>query len=406
MRRCYTWKDAAVIWRKNDMKYPKFLPQNGTIGFVAPSFGCATEPYYSAFMHALDKFHRLGYQTKLGPNCLVEKGIGISNNPKKCGAELNEAYCDGESDVLISCGGGELMCEVLSYMDFERMKKAAPKWYMGFSDNTNFTFLSATYLDVAAIYGPCAAAFGMEPWPESVKDAFDVLTGEIHRVSGYELWEREGTKDEEHPFEPYNVTEPVVIHSFIPESRSGTGQETGHGWSAENQTETTAVQQSRAGENGTEVATLALREMLTPQTIRLEGRLIGGCMDCLVNLLGTEFDHAKEFNERYKDEKIIWFLESCDLGIMAIRRAIWQMKHAGWFEHVGGFLIGRPLCFGEEAFGIDQYRAVTDLLAEYNVPVIMDLDIGHLAPMMPVVAGATAIVDVEGNNIQIEYTWK
>ena len=36
----------------------------------------------------------------------------------------------------------------------------------------------------------------------------------------------------------------------------------------------------------------------------------------------------------------------------------------------------------------------------------MDLDIGHLAPMMPVVAGATAIVDVEGNNIQIEYTWK
>lgn len=358
---------------ENDMKYPKFLPKNGTIGFMAPSFGCATEPYYSAFMHALDKFHRLGYQTKLGPNCLVEKGIGISNDPKKCGAELNEAYCDGESNVLISCGGGELMCEVLSYMDFERMKKAAPKWYMGFSDNTNFTFLSATYLDVAAIYGPCAAAFGMEPWHESVKDAFDVLTGEIHRVSGYELWEREGTKDEEHPFEPYNVTEPVVIHSFIPGSRNGASQ---------------------------------LHEVLTPQTIRLEGRLIGGCMDCLVNLLGTEFDHAKEFNERYKDEKIIWFLESCDLGIMAIRRAIWQMKHAGWFEHVGGFLIGRPLCFGEEAFGIDQYRAVTDLLAEYNVPVIMDLDIGHLAPMMPVVAGATAIVDVEGNNIQIEYTWK
>ncbi len=388
------------------MKYPKFLPKNGTIGFVAPSFGCATEPYYSAFMHALDKFHKLGYKTKLGPNCLVEKGIGISNDPKECGAELNEAYCDGESDVLISCGGGELMCEVLPYMDFERMKKAAPKWYMGFSDNTNFTFLSATYLDVAAIYGPCAAAFGMEPWHESVKDAFDVLTGKIHRVSGYELWEREGTKNEEHPLEPYNVTEPVVIHSFIPESRSGAGQETGQGWSAENWAETAAVQKNSAAENGAEVTASQLHEVLTPQTIRLEGRLIGGCMDCLVNLLGTEFDHVKEFNERYKDEKIIWFLESCDLNIMAIRRAIWQMKHAGWFEHVGGFLIGRPLCFGEEAFGIDQYRAVTDLLAEYNVPVIMDLDIGHLAPMMPVVAGATAIVDVEGNNIQIEYTWK
>lgn len=31
------------------MKYGKFLPENGTIGFVAPSFGCNIEPYKSAF---------------------------------------------------------------------------------------------------------------------------------------------------------------------------------------------------------------------------------------------------------------------------------------------------------------------------------------------------------------------
>lgn len=27
------------------MRYPHFLACNGNIGFVAPSFGCATEPY-------------------------------------------------------------------------------------------------------------------------------------------------------------------------------------------------------------------------------------------------------------------------------------------------------------------------------------------------------------------------
>ena len=27
------------------MRYPEFLSEGGTIGFVAPSFGCATEPY-------------------------------------------------------------------------------------------------------------------------------------------------------------------------------------------------------------------------------------------------------------------------------------------------------------------------------------------------------------------------
>ena len=37
----------------NFMRYPKFLPEKGTIGFVAPSFGCATEPYYTAFLKGL-----------------------------------------------------------------------------------------------------------------------------------------------------------------------------------------------------------------------------------------------------------------------------------------------------------------------------------------------------------------
>lgn len=31
------------------MRYPEFLKDRGTIGFVAPSMGCTTEPYRSAF---------------------------------------------------------------------------------------------------------------------------------------------------------------------------------------------------------------------------------------------------------------------------------------------------------------------------------------------------------------------
>ena len=129
-------------------------------------------------------------------------------------------------------------------------------------------------------------------------------------------------------------------------------------------------------------------------------------MDCLVTLLGTEYDKTKEFAERYKEDGIIWFLEACDLNIMSIRRAIWQMKNAGWFSYVKGFLIGRPLCYGEEMFGIDQYRAVTDLLADYQVPILMDLDIGHLSPMMPVVSGALAEINAVENSLDIRYIWR
>ena len=334
------------------MRFPEFLKENGTIGFVAPSFGCNIEPYRTAFDHAQEKFKALGHTLVLGPNCYEGKGIGISNTPAACGKELTEGYLSSDSDVLISCGGGELMCEIMDYVDFEQIKAAKPKWYMGYSDNTNMTFLLATLCDTASIYGPCAAAFGMEPWHACIRDAYQVLTGKLSELEGYPLWEKESLKDEEHPLEPINATEPRKIRCFPAAKKSA-----------------------------------------------FSGRLIGGCMDCLVNLLGTCYDNVEAFNERYREEGIVWFLEACDLNVMGIRRAIWQMKHAGWFSHVKGFLIGRPLCHGQELLGLDQYRAVTDLLQEYDVPVLMDLDIGHIAPMMPLICGSHVDVRLDGQDL-------
>lgn len=357
------------------MRYPEFLPEGGTIGFVAPSFGCATEPYYTAFGHAKERFTELGHTLDLGPNCYAGKGIGISNTPKACGEELTEYYCSEKNDVLISCGGGELMCETMDYVDFEKIKAAKPKWYMGYSDNTNLTFLLTTLCDTAAIYGPCASEFGMEPWHESFHDAYALLRGQKNVMHGYELWEKEDLKDEEHPLEPYHLTEKRDLRIF-PEK--------------ENVAEI-------AGYSGCQNPALSTE---------MEGRLIGGCMDVLVNLLGTRFDGVKDFAERYKEDGIVWFLESCDLNVMSIRRAIWQMKNAGWFSHVKGFLIGRPLCFGQEMMGLDQYHAVVDLLAEYQVPIVMDADIGHFSPMMPLVCGSYAKVRTKGNDITIDMQWK
>ena len=59
------------------MKYPQFLPPTGTIGFVAPSFGCNIEPYRTAFENALLRWQTQGYGIDLGPNCYAGCGIGI-----------------------------------------------------------------------------------------------------------------------------------------------------------------------------------------------------------------------------------------------------------------------------------------------------------------------------------------
>lgn len=342
------------------MRYPRNLSPGGTIGFVAPSFGCQIEPYRSGFENAQRKFREQGYRLDPGPNCYAGDGVGISSTPEKCAEELMDYYCREENDCLISCGGGELMCEVLSHMDFERIKAAEPKWYMGYSDNTNFTYLLATLCDTASVYGPCAAAFGMEPWHDSLRDAMALLTGGKDVVAGYDKWERESLKDADHPLVPYHVTEERVLKTFV----------------------------GRSAADG--------------EDVQMSGRLLGGCMDCLVNLLGTRFDQTKEFVERYQEDGIIWFLEACDLNVFGIRRAMWQMEEAGWFGHVRGFLIGRPLCMGQEMMGLDAYDAVLEVAGRKNVPVIMDVDLGHLPPMMPLMVGSLGEVRVKDNAITVK----
>ena len=85
---------------------------------------------------------------------------------------------------------------------------------MGYSDNTNMTYLLATLADTASIYGPCAGAFGMELWHPAISDAFHLLTGRAQTVSGYPLWEKEALKDETNPLAPYHVTEPRVLRCY------------------------------------------------------------------------------------------------------------------------------------------------------------------------------------------------
>ena len=106
------------------MRYPKNLPLGGTIGFLAPSFGCNIEPYRTGFGHALKKWQEMGYRTVLGPNCYAGEGIGISSTPMNCGQEVMDMFLSEEPDCLISCGGGELMCEILPYVDFEKLSQA------------------------------------------------------------------------------------------------------------------------------------------------------------------------------------------------------------------------------------------------------------------------------------------
>ena len=354
------------------MRYPGFIKKGDTIGFPAPSFGCNTDPYLSRFDAAMEHFKKLGFITNPGPNSKAGLGIGISNTPEKCASELCEMYLDTANDALITCGGGEMMCEILEHIDLDSLSKASPKWIMGYSDITNIIHPMLTLCDTASIYGPCASNFGLLKLHESIDTALDIICGKTQSVHSYDLHEKyfydeeplpEGVEPD--PLEPLNTTEKSLKAVYDSESFH------------------------MPGEFGGE--------------LEFSGRLIGGCLDCLENLLGTPYEDTNGFLDRYASDGVIWCLEACDLNVFSIRRAMWKMDSAGWFRKgiVRGFLIGRP-GNGQEMMGLNHFGAVMPYIEKADVPAVIDCDLGHVAPSMPLVMGSTGHVKVSGNDVKIE----
>lgn len=242
------------------------------------------------------------------------------------------------------------MCEVLSHLDFQALKDQEPKWFMGYSDNTNLSFTLATLADTASIIAPCAPTFGMEPWHQALHDAFRLLTegqpGAQITGGNYESFELESLKDEEHPLVPYNDIEPSSRELL------GTGAH--------------------------------------KDFCQVSGRALGGTLDCLLTLCGTRFDQVKAFNKRYEQDGVIWFLEACELNPMDVSRGLWQLKEAGWLDSARALVFGRPYLYDAEACGLDQRQAVIHSVNELglDLPVVWGADFGHLPPQMPVVQGA------------------
>ena len=57
----------------------------------------------------------------------------------------------------------------------------------------------------------------------------------------------------------------------------------------------------------------------------------------------------------------------------------------------------------QEMMGVDQYNAVTGILESLRAPIIMDAEIGHMDPMLPVIMGAGAKVRIIGNDLKLRY---
>lgn len=334
------------------MKYPEKLKIGDCIGVTAPSCGIEDERDYLRFENAIKNIKKLGYKVKITNNCKTNIK-GRSSDSKQRVKEFMELYKDPEVKAIIFLGGGDFACEMLEEMNFDEISKLPPKWIQGYSDCTNLTLTFNILADIASIYGPTFKSYGMKNVHQSLLNCLRLMQGEEFVQESYEkcekLIERENAEDDNDPYYEYDLIAEDKWINFKDENE-----------------------------------------------ISFRGRCIGGCIDLLREvIIGSKFDRLKEYCDRYKEDGIVWVIEEYEGNTPEHYRTLWRMRNMGLFDNCKGIIFGRPLMVRED-YEISYKDAIEDAIGDLNIPVILDADVGHLAPQIPIVTGS--IIEVTSQN--------
>lgn len=328
------------------MIYPKFLKQNDTIGICAPSAGIGKEKT-EYFNKSIENLKREGYKI-IETESVRNAGI-VSNSGENRGEEFNQLLNNEKVNMIWSASGGDMLVEMLDYIDENALLKN-PKWIAGYSDPTTLLFHITTNLDIATLYGNNAGSFDMNELHLSLKNALKIIKGDLVKQESFELCERNRFKSNNEECE-------VEGQSTILETKV-------YGYNLDTKV-----------------------EWKTPNgPVDISGRLIGGCIDCLNFIIGTKYDGTKKFIEKYKDDGIIWYFDNFALKSEDLFFVLWHMKQAGWFEYAKGFVFGRTL-FEGSFLNMTYEEAIKRAIGE-EIPIIMDADIGHVAPKFTIINGS------------------
>lgn len=337
------------------MIYPKFLNQNGCIGVPAPSAGADTIQRINKMNKAKENFEKLGYKLVLSEN-LCRNIKGRSASGKVRAEELNNMFENKGIDFILCAAGGEFGVEMLPFVNFDLIKEN-PKFVAGFSDPTGLLYPITTKYDIATIYGQNFGSFGTEKMYKHQGDFLEVIKGNLMEVNSYELYEEEPL-ERVTGLEGDNLTEKVY-------------------W-----------------------------KTLDEKPVHIKGRIIGGCFDIISELAGTKYDGINEFNEKYKNDGIIWYFDNCEFSMEETIRTLWKFNELGYFKNTKGIIFGR---FGtnKSYYDYDVKTCLEDsVLGRMNIPIIYDADISHKPPCIPIINGAITEMELKDGKGRIGYELK
>ena len=347
------------------MIYPDFPGEGDTIGICAPSAGVGRK--LESFDRSLSFLRKKGFRI-IETNSVRQDDIRSARAHVR-GSEFNQLVADKSIKAVISASGGEYNNEMLPYID-EKLLAENPKWITGASDPTNILYYVTTKLDIATMYGFNAGTFDWEPVHPFQENAVRILKGELIKQNSFEMYQGSRSFDSDEVI----LDSPVRWRLLRPGKNS----------------------LSMAGKTVIPAGSDLLTE--SDEEFSVTGRLIGGCSDCILNLIGTPFDGTKEFLDRYRDEQIIWYLDDFAMDGPSLLRFLTQMEYCGYLRNAAAIIIGRVMFPGMSSD--DDY--LMELSQHLSVPVVFNADLGHVKPCFTMINGAHATVTVKDGRGSLE----
>jgi len=332
------------------IKPPKLKPGD-TIGIVSPSWGGA-----GAFPHRVEQgikcLENLGFKVQSASHALSQKGF-ISDIPTNRAQDIHDMFANPVINAIIASIGGDHSCHLLPLLDFEMIARN-PKVFMGFSDITVLNVAIWKKTGLTTFNGPALLTdFAEYPHMLSYTEEYflKAVTGTkpIGNIEPSSYWTEEyldwgEKKDLERPRQ--------LVDS--------------NGW--------TWLKDGYA-----------------------EGQLIGGCIESLQHLRGTDY---------WPDwDNTIFFFETSEERPTpeTVDGILMDYQNMGVFERLRGLMVGRPMRY-TAAEKQSLHERILERAEGYSFPIIADMDFGHTAPQFTIPLGCMAKIDSMKKSFEIVET--
>lgn len=338
------------------VRYPRPLRPGDRIGVTSPSSG-VSEKHRARLEVAVGDLTARGYDVVVG-RCM-DGTSHVSASAADRAEELMSMLLDPAVRAVVPPWGGETAIDLLPLLDWDVLRGAEPTWMVGFSDIATLITPLTLLAGVATLHGnnlmdtPYRTPQGLLSWLDIVTlaagETFTQVPPNRFRASGW------------------------VDYAEFPEVRDLVLDAPG-GW-------------TRLDDGG---------------DVEVEGRLIGGCIETLCNLAGTPYGDVAGFAESHAPEGLLVYVEAAEDDAATICRNLHGMRLAGFFTGANAVLVGRTTA--PDIDSLTQHEAVMDALGPLGVPVVADVECGHVPPYLPLVNGALARVVLTSERNEITQT--